>query len=187
MTRLLITTALIGGLFAAPALAQSSLSSQDQDFARKAAIGGKAEVDLGKLAKKNGSNSSIKDFGGQMVTDHGKASKEFAAIAKKDGFKLPSSLDAEHQGTKDKLSKEKGADFDRDYVADTVAAHQQTVQLFQDEAKNGQNPDVKGFAQRTLPIIQHHLQMAQQLAAKGTSQAAPAESSGTSMPRMSHN
>jgi len=184
MTRLLVTTALIGGLFATPAPAQSSLSSQDQDFAQKAAIGGKAEVDLGRLAKKNGSTSAIKDFGGQMVTDHGKANKEFTAIAKKDGFKLPSSLDAEHQATKDRLSKEKGADFDRDYVADTVAAHQQTVQLFQDEAKNGQNPDVKGFAQKTLPVIQHHLQMAQQLAAGGTSQATPTESSGTSMPPM---
>ena len=41
--------------------------------------------------------------------------------------------------------------------------HQETVQLFRTEAGSGQDPALKAFAQKTLPILEQHLQMAQAL------------------------
>ena len=41
--------------------------------------------------------------------------------------------------------------------------HKGAVGLFTDEAKNGKNTEVKAFAQKTLPTIKEHYQMAQDL------------------------
>ena len=179
MSRLLATTALAGALLAAPALGQTmnaapptpgpaskpQLNAQDQSFVREAALDGKAEVELGKMAEQKAQSRSVKDFGHRMVEDHGKANDQLAAIAKKDALTLPSASDQEYKSTADQLGKQTGAAFDRMYVHDTVGAHRTTAQLFEKESRSGENPDLKQFAQQTLPVIQHHLQMAQALEA----------------------
>jgi putative membrane protein len=40
------------------------------------------------------------------------------------------------------------------------------VELFQKEASSGEDPTLKAFAQKTLPTLQQHLQMAEALNAK---------------------
>jgi hypothetical protein len=42
-----------------------------------------------------------------------------------------------------------------------LQGHQKAVDLFQNYARNGDNPHLKQFAQNTLPVLQQHLQMAQ--------------------------
>jgi putative membrane protein len=196
MIRLLATTALLGALAAAPAFAQTMntapvnpprLSQADQTFVDGAATGGKAEIELGRMAERKGGIEAVKVFGRQMVQDHSKADDQLASVAKKDGFALPTKLDPKDQATSDKLAKESGATFDRDYAKAAVDTHKDAAALFERESSGGQNPDVKKFASDTLPMIQHHLQMAQAMAAnmnRGTPQARAngTSASGSSMP-----
>jgi putative membrane protein len=42
-----------------------------------------------------------------------------------------------------------------------IRDHQQDIADFRKEAESGQDPDLKAFAQRTLPILEQHLQMAE--------------------------
>ena len=58
-----------------------SLSPEGQQFVKKAAAGGAAEVKLSELANDRGSNAKVKDFAKQMVTDHTKANDELKPIA----------------------------------------------------------------------------------------------------------
>jgi putative membrane protein len=44
-----------------------------------------------------------------------------------------------------------------------VSAHKDAVSLFERDAKGGDNPKLKDWAGNTLPALQHHLQMAQEL------------------------
>lgn len=44
-----------------------------------------------------------------------------------------------------------------------VRDHQEDLQAYENEAQNGTDRDVKAFAIRTVPILQEHLRMAQQL------------------------
>jgi len=44
-----------------------------------------------------------------------------------------------------------------------VSDHEEAVALFQKEASSGTDPDLKAFAQKTLPTLQEHLKMAQAL------------------------
>lgn len=143
----------------------SSTTSQTMDttFARKAARGGMAEVKLGQLAEQKGTSSAVKDFGQRMVQDHSKANDQLKDVAAKDSIKLPNGLTKKDQATYDRLSKLSGSAFDRAYARDMVKDHEADISDFKTEASNGQNPDMKDFASQTLPTLQSHLQMAQQM------------------------
>lgn len=135
----------------------SAMVMTDTTFAAKAAVGGMAEVALGKMAAAKGTDSQVKDFGNMMVMDHGKANTELISIAKAKNIMLPATLDAEHQAKSDSLSKLSGKDFDKGYVAVMVEGHKKTLALMQSEASNGKDSDLKAFAAKTAPVVKHHL------------------------------
>ncbi|MDB5007444.1 MAG: Membrane protein [Mucilaginibacter sp.] len=134
-----------------------AVTSDDAKFATKAAAGGMAEVEIGKLAGQKTTNAQIKSFAAMMVTDHGKANDALMAIAKTKNITLPATLDADHQKKMDDLSKLSGADFDKAYVDAMVDGHKKTLDLMKDEAKNGKDADLKAFAANTAPTVQMHL------------------------------
>jgi putative membrane protein len=131
--------------------------STDAAFATKAAIGGMAEVALGKLAQQKSTTMQIQNFGAMMVTDHGKANDELKGIAKAKNITLPDSLDAEHQQKLNDLSALVGKDFDKAYVDAMIGGHKKVLMLMQGEAANGKDPDIKAFAAKTAPTVQMHL------------------------------
>lgn len=133
------------------------MNSADTTFAMKAAQGGLAEVQMGKLAAEKASNSEVKAFGQQMVDDHTKANDDLKAVATKKGMTLPNDVDAHDHATYSKLEKLSGEAFDRAYVKDMVSDHEKDVKEFQKEAKNGKDDDIKAFASRTQPVLQGHL------------------------------
>ena len=127
----------------------------------KAAVGGMAEVELGKLAQQNGSNDQVKQFGSRMVDDHSKANDELKQIASSKGITLPTDLDAKHKSVVAKMQKLTGAQFDRAYMDDMVKDHKEDVADFKKESTGGKDSDIKSFAAKTLPTLQDHLKMAQ--------------------------
>jgi putative membrane protein len=142
------------------------LSGADRSFMREAAIGGMAEVTLGKLAQQKGSNAAVKQFGGQMVTDHSKANDELKSLAQQKGVPLPATLDAKHKAIEAKLSRLSGAAFDSAYAKAMVDDHKEDVAHFRTRSKNAKDGDLRSWAGKTLPTLEHHLQMAQQMASK---------------------
>ena len=56
-----------------------------------------------------------------------------------------------------------GAAFDREYARMMVKDHEEDVALFRKEAQSGKDADLKAYAQKTLPTLEEHLQMAKQL------------------------
>jgi putative membrane protein len=143
-----------------------AMNGVDNTFATKAAQGGEAEVQLGRLAVKNSSNPDVKAFGQRMIDDHSMAGKELKEIASRDGITLPGAMDSKDQATYNRLSKLTGAEFDRAYMKDMVADHKEDIAEFRKEANSGANDDLKSFAAKTLPTLEEHLRSAQQTDAK---------------------
>ncbi|GGB24395.1 MULTISPECIES: DUF4142 domain-containing protein [Mucilaginibacter] len=134
-----------------------AVTADDAKFATEAANAGLAEVAVGQLASEKATNAKVKDFAKMMVTDHSKANDELMAIAKTKNITLPSAPDDEHQKMKADLAAKSGADFDKDYVDAMVKGHKKVESLFEDASKNCKDADLKAFAAKTLPVIQHHL------------------------------
>jgi putative membrane protein len=146
----------------------SSGAGADAMFMRTAAMDGMAEVEHGRLAAQNAMQDDVKQFAQRMVADHGKAGDELKALASQKNVTLPTELDAKHKAMQDKLSKMKGADFDRAYMAHMVTAHQQAVALFEKEASGGKDAEAKAWAGKTLPTLQEHLKMARAVKPAGS-------------------
>jgi putative membrane protein len=135
----------------------------DAQFAKSAARGGTAEVKLGELATQKGDNTTVKDFGKRMITDHTAANKKLDEIASKDGMSLPSGLSQQDQALYDQLSKLSGGAFDRAYARAMVKDHEKDIAEFKREASSGNNDDVKNFASQTLPTLEEHFRLAQNM------------------------
>jgi putative membrane protein len=126
-------------------------------------MGGMAEVELGKLASEKASNATVKAFGQRMVADHGKAGDELKMVVASKQITLPTSIDAKHKATYDRLSGLSGAAFDRAYVTDMVADHKKDVAAFSEESTSGKDSDIKAWAAKTLPTLREHLRMIEEL------------------------
>jgi putative membrane protein len=164
---------------AKPAAGKNGSKKMDDMFAKKAAAGGMAEVEMGKLAADKATNDDVKAFGKRMVDDHTKAGEQLKQVAKQENIQLPTELSAKDKAEKDRLSKLSGDAFDRAYINHMVMDHKKDVADFQKEANNGQDDAIKNFAQQTLPTLQDHLKQAEDAQAKVRPAASKKDASAT--------
>ncbi len=146
----------------------STLSSADKAFIKDAAKGGMMEVAMGRVAEKNASESEVKNFGARMVKDHSKANEDLKAIAKEENVGWP----AEKEAGKWKSDKDymdamvKDHESDKDYMDAMVKDHEKDLAEFEKEAKDGSDPKVKSFADKTAKTVREHLEMAKEIDTK---------------------
>jgi putative membrane protein len=132
----------------------------DQEFARKVAAGGHAEVDLAKLAQQKGSSDEVKKFASRLETDHMKANDELMKIASLKKWNLPAEPTPDQKNQKAKLEKLSGNAFDKAYVDLMVTNHRTNIPMFEREASKASDTDLKQFASNTLPTLKEHLELA---------------------------
>jgi len=165
----LLSTAALALAVSLGAQAQSpaKLSHQDKSFLKDAAEGGNAEVSGSQVALAQSSSADVKTFAQMMVDDHGKAGAELKGLAGQKGVKVSDTPSIAKKTEIKLLSERKGSSFDQHY-ADSIGvkAHEDTIKLFQKEVDKGSDADVKAWASKTLPTLQHHLEAAQALKAK---------------------
>jgi len=183
-----------GALLAAPpAWAQNTaaesraLSQQDKAFIQAAGAGNLAEAEMGQLAEQKATTPAIKEFGRWMATDHGFANKWLAAILREERENFQPALTTEQTEMKRKLEGLSGVQFDQYYVQHMVGDHEKTVPVFEKEAKEGNNPAIKAYAEYLTPVLEQHLAEVKELAGisgvAASERATGAERTGSSVPQ----
>jgi putative membrane protein len=164
----------LAGALASTALAQSvgektgvnsalGIAPKTEDFIKEAATSDMLEIEAAKVAEQKG-NADEKKFAEQMITDHTKTSSELKGMVPAEMTSaIPTSLDDSSQKKLDKLRDAKPDAFASDYDPMQVSAHKDAVSLFERYAKGGDNAKLKDWAGKTLPALQHHLQMAEKM------------------------
>lgn len=145
------------------AKAGTTVASGDARFVQQASANNQAEIELGRLGTQHAASDSVKQFASQMVDDHGKAGDQLKQIAGGKSLALSEQPDAAHRRVIERLGKMNGAEFDRAFVRQMVQDHQKTVELFQRQARAGEDKDLKAFADSTLPTLRQHLEHARSL------------------------
>ena len=146
--------------FALPAFAADSA----QDFVDKAAAGGMFEVDSSKIAEGKAQDQSVKDFAQKMIDDHGAANAKLETIAgeqKLNGAQRNWTPSTRSIWTPCKTAKDP---VDGAYVQMQRDAHSDAVRLFESYAKDGDNAQLKTFAQETVPTLKMHQEMIEKIA-----------------------
>jgi putative membrane protein len=140
-----------------------TLSTSDSLFIDEAARAGLAEVQEGKVAEAQGHLAAVRRFGTMMVKDHGELNDQLLALAHQKQLTPPATPSDYQQGEINGLQTVHGQAFDSQFIDGQVASHQQALMLFQTEARQGTDPDVKALAARAIPVLEHHLEMARKL------------------------
>jgi len=100
-----------------------------------------------------------------MIDDHTKANEQLKSLAQQK--KLEVSSDAELMDkAKAMILQVRDDSFDRSYANNQVVAHEQTIQIFRSEAQTSDDAELKAFAEKTLPALEHHLEQAKALQSK---------------------
>jgi len=163
-------------VLSSPAFAQSigektgvdsvlGISPSTADFVKEAAISDMFEIQSSELAEQKATDPKTKSFAERMVKDHSKTSSDLKMLVDSGKVKadIPTQLDSSHQSMLDKLKSLNGADFTKQYHSDQDSGHEAAVSLFKRYADGGDNPDLKAWAGKTLPTLNDHLKMAQDL------------------------
>jgi len=148
------------GLCATSAFAQSPT-----EFINDASAQGIAEIEASRLAHQKSESKEVKDYTIVVINDRTTANQHLAKIAKQ--------LDLPVAPREEVLEKAKalmpqvmdGETFDEAYAASQVKTTQQAIEQLQQQAQSTDVPQIKAFAEETLPKLQNHLQMAKSLQA----------------------
>ena len=162
-------------LASGPALAQTAgeksgvkavlgMAPTTSDFVQQAAVSDMYEIQSSELALQRG-DPNTKAFAEQMISAHRKTSEELKGLVASGKVKeaLPTKLDFPRQEKFDQLKGLRGAEFSEFYEDEQVEAHEDAVSLFERYAEAGDNPALKDWAGKTLPVLKHHLEKAKQL------------------------
>jgi putative membrane protein len=152
------------------AAGSGQLAEADKTFVEKAAQASIAEIDLGELAQEKAQSDEVKQFAQRMVQDHGQANEQLEEIAKNKGAVIPTEAGEEHSKVRAELGELEGEEFDQRYMAAMAEEHQKAVDLFQQQAEQGEDEELKSFAQQTLPTLKEHLSMAQSMVQQAQAQ-----------------
>jgi len=164
-----VALALAFGVFGTGAVLAGS--AQPQDFVQKASIAGMYEVRAAELARDKGQAEDVREFAGQMLEEHGKANEELQALARQRKWNVPTEIDARHSKLISQLSALDGLAFDREYAKQQLTAHQEAVSLFERQAEEGTDQDLKRWAGQKVATLKDHLEEAQELVEDRNDQA----------------
>lgn len=142
----------------------SKVAHVDSAFLKDAAEGGAFEIEASKLALSKSNNAQVKTFAQHIVDDHTKVGAELSSLAASKGVKVPTEPSLADKAKLKILSVRDGASFDAHYAKTVgVNAHEDTIKQFEKYIRDGKDADVKAFASKTLPALQHHLEAAREL------------------------
>jgi len=166
-----LTAFAFSALLSVPVLAQK-MDNNDAAALKQLAQANLNEVEAGKLGAGKAQSPAVKQFGQKMVDDHGKMYEELKSLAKRKDVAVPDKASLKDLAQLKLLERKSGADFDREYMDHMVKDHEEALKDAQALAAKAKDAEFKAAVQKAVPVIQQHLQMAQQIsksAAAGSS------------------
>lgn len=136
-----------------------------EGYITNAAIGDLYEIEAGRLALERTQNAQVRELAQMIVDDHTAASEALKGLAPQAApdVTVPTELDQRRQGMIDNLRAASAEDFDRVYIDQQVAAHNEAVTLHRGFSDNSDAPQLAQHAATVLPKIEAHLQHAERL------------------------
>ncbi|WAJ35507.1 DUF4142 domain-containing protein [Pseudomonas sp. GOM7] len=156
-------------LLALALFAVGSLQAADQveaidteDFVEEASAKGIAEIEAAKLALEKARSEDVKGFAQMMIDDHGRANQQLKELAQRKNLDVSDDAELMNKAKAMVLKMRDEDSFDKAYMNNQVAAHQETIELFK-RGVNVEDQDIAAFARETLPKLEKHLERAQRI------------------------
>jgi putative membrane protein len=141
----------------------TSLSAADQQFITQAEKDNIKERDLGRVVVEKSGNKDVKAYAQMLIDDHTKALDDIVSLMKSKGMNQPAGLPEVQHEALARLNGISGPTFDREFIQVMIADHKKAVSNFEHEQTAADDAAVRDYAGRILPVVQKHLQKAEDL------------------------
>lgn len=152
----------------------TGISEGDRKFVAQAVSSGMAEVEITKHTMDKAASAEVQKMAAHLYKDHTHANQELLRIAAQKGMSVPSAPGDDKRAEIDKLQALSGADLDRAVIGKLAAAHRDSIKLYEQQAKDGADADLKAFAAKTVPTLREHLKMVEGIQVAAAEPAPPA-------------
>ena len=132
-------------------------------FADTAAASDLLEIESSELAQGRNASAAVKAFARMMVEDHTRSTEQLKAAAGQAGVALEPQLSSGQEADLTDL-RFAGARFDRVYAEKQIVAHANALAGLRKYAAQGDSKPLRAFASGALPVVEHHLAAAKDLA-----------------------
>jgi putative membrane protein len=140
------------------------VSPRTMTYVAKAGASDMYEIESARLAMTRSRRPQIRQFAQMLMTDHRRTTREVMSGARAEGLNPPPpALEPHQRRMLRQLEAARGGAFDRTFVTQQVAAHQQALTLHQGYVRNGDRPALRRVASGAVPVIRGHLQHARRL------------------------
>lgn len=132
---------------------ESQLSGQDRQFLFWATDGAMADAALSRLAAQKAQAPAVKAFAQQAL---GELERYVAALHDLEhavGMSPPARTVKEDRDLHDNLAATRGAEFDHLFMATMIGDTRKMIDLYNQEAITGRNPDVLSLVSKLLPRL----------------------------------
>ena len=156
------------GMSADTAAADAGATLSDPNIVALLDEANMADSSAGALASTKATNKAVKDFARLMMSEHHALRKQGQQLAKQLNVTpvppannpLKPLVESEMTALK---STPKGAEFDRVYIEQEIAAHKAVLDLAEDAHGQAQNEQLKALIEQARPVIQKHLDQAEEI------------------------
>jgi putative membrane protein len=147
-----------------PAAVTGAMQPVDEAFALFAASSALAEIDGARLVLKSSKNADVRNYAETVVREHTRGADELKRIVAPRGLVLPAAPTGRHADMVTKLSGVGARDIDDAFLRRFgIDAHKETISLFERHVVDGKDPQLKRYAEHTLPTLREHMAAAQKL------------------------
>ncbi|MDE1169998.1 MAG: DUF4142 domain-containing protein [Verrucomicrobium sp.] len=153
-------------LGAGAALAVTPLSPADQAFLKNAYQTGLFEIKSGTYAGDNAENSSVRDLGKDIASDHTSLNKKLADFAQDHGYALPTDLTSTTVKKVSAFSALSGTALDKAYLKSVSGKHEEAILAYKKESATTSNADLRELINGALPTLKDHAEKAELLNTK---------------------
>lgn len=135
----------------------------DARFVMAASRINQAEIQLGRLAAQRGDTQNERNFGEMLVRDHTQAETTLSHIADPLGLRMANQAGPMEAALYQRLQSAPAGQFDMMFNHAMARGHTHAIRLFEGEVAHGQSGALRAYAHESLPTLQRHLQVAEQL------------------------
>ena len=134
-------------------------------YVPNAAMGDMYEIQAADIALERSQNAQVKELANMIKTDHTAASNAMKAMLPQAAPEMtpPTALDQRRQGLIDNLRSASAENFDRTWVDQQIAAHNEAITLHRGFSDNADAPQLAEHARTVLPKIEMHLRRAEEM------------------------
>lgn len=129
---------------------------KDADFVAEAVAGNYAEIKMAQLASQRSTNPEVKEIAKTLEADHTKVLNELKTLAQQKAITIPVEEMDEAKRKMERLTDEKGEDFDKKWLEQMEDSHEKSIGKFEKRAEKGEDADIKAFAAKHVPHLKMH-------------------------------